>query len=883
MIAPPPSRLRRPWPRGAAHGFENRYRHQDGSYRWLRWTNASAPEDERIYSVVTDVTEERRRQSITAELEQVSGVGIWDLEVATGTVVWSMVTHAIHGTHPGDFDPTVDDAMGFYVPESRGRLQAALDRLLTVGEPYDLHLCITRDDGRQRWIRTTGRAAIHDDQPHHAYGSIQDITEAYEEREHLRHFHDLVELSEEGIVEAGADGTITFVNPRMAGMLGTTTDAVIGNHLSRHLIDDAARSAEQWRAALAAATDDVVRAEVQLRHQDGGDHWALAAVRTHRDADRTPERIIAVVTDISAQKQREAELAQARALLEEAQSIARLGHWRAEPDLRALAWSPLIIELFGQDPDTFEPTVEAFYDAIHPEDRDRVRLAEQRLHDAGSAEAIFRVIRPDGTQRTAREMATATHRADGSVQHITGTIQDITELQHAQQALIASEDRLQRVLQATNDGWWDNDLRTGEVFRSDRWWEIHGRSRDDHEDTLDVWRRWTHPEDLAAMDAQLRGVFQRQATTFRISGRTRHRHGHLVPVVVRGFVEYDDDGRPIRMSGVTTDVTDAQRAQAMKDEFVSTVSHELRTPLTSIGGSIEMLATGRAGPLPELANELLEVAQRNTDRLGLLIDDLLNMEQLVAGRITFTCRDQDLATLIDQAIADNLPYARAYGVRIVFTGRIDDVNVRVDAPRLQQVFANYLSNAAKYSPTDQPVEMRMRIVGDRVRTEVIDRGPGVPADFSDRLFERFAQADPADERSRGGTGLGLAISREIVSRLDGTVGYDSEPGRTSFWVDLPVAGAWGRAAGAPARSPALRAARATRRRRRRLRIQLTKRSARRAAQTCRSRAHSYSRARIAMPATAVSAPGPGKKGEANTALTSSTRTPSTVIQTRRAW
>ena len=140
-----------------------------------------------------------------------------------------------------------------------------------------------------------------------------------------------------------------------------------------------------------------------------------------------------------------------------------------------------------------------------------------------------------------------------------------------------------------------------------------------------------HPEDLEAMEAELREVFERRAPTFRIAARTRHGRGHLVPIVVRGFVEYDDDGHPIRLSGATTDVTEAKRADDMKDEFVSTVSHELRTPLTSIGGALEMLATGRAGPLPDRVDELLEVAQRNTDRLRMLIDDLLNMEQLLAG------------------------------------------------------------------------------------------------------------------------------------------------------------------------------------------------------------------------------------------------------------
>ena len=271
-----------------------------------------------------------------------------------------------------------------------------------------------------------------------------------------------------------------------------------------------------------------------------------------------------------------------------------------------------------------------------------------------------------------------------------------------------------------------NDLRTGKVFRSDRWWEIHGHRRDDVEDAIDPWRDWTHPEDLVAIEAELQEVFERQAPTFRIEARTRHGRGHMIPVVVRGLVEYDDAGHPIRLSGATTDVTEAKRVDAMKDEFVSTVSHELRTPLTSIGGSLQTLAAGRAGRLPDPAHGLLEVAQRNTDRLRLLID---------------------------QAIAD------------------------------------YLSNAAKYSPPDRAVEMRMRVMDEQTRIEVIDRGPGVPDGSADRLFQRFTQADPADERSRGGTGLGLAISREIATGLGGRVGYDSEPGRTSFWVDLPVLGA----------------------------------------------------------------------------------------------
>ena len=143
--------------------------------------------------------------------------------------------------------------------------------------------------------------------------------------------------------------------------------------------------------------------------------------------------------------------------------------------------------------------------------------------------------------------------------------------------------------------------------------------------------------------------------------------------------------------------------------------------------------------------------------------------------------------LIEASIRDNQAYADQHGVRLALLERADAVEVEVDAQRLQQVLANLLSNAAKFSPKGGEVEVRATLHGERVRIAVTDHGPGVPDEFRDRIFHKFSQADASDSRQKGGSGLGLAISLDLVERMRGTIGFDSIAGEGAcFFVDLPV-------------------------------------------------------------------------------------------------
>jgi PAS domain S-box-containing protein len=238
---------------------------------------------------------------------------------------------------------------------------------------------------------------------------------------------------------------------------------------------------------------------------------------------------------------------------------------------------------------------------------------------------------------------------------------------------------------------------------------------------------------------------------------------------------------------VIADISERKRIEHLKDEFVSTVSHELRTPLTSISGSLGLLVGNAAGKLPEPATRLLTIAHKNSQRLVRLINDILDIEKIESGEVVFDMKRVDVAALVEQAVEGSKPYAESLGVTIRVDRTSTSSDVRADPDRLAQVVTNLLSNAIKFSPTGAEVVVSVEAPPDAVRIAVRDHGPGVPAKFKHRIFERFAQADSTDSRQKGGTGLGLSIVKGIVTRLGGTAGFGDAPGGGSiFHVELPA-------------------------------------------------------------------------------------------------
>ncbi len=233
-----------------------------------------------------------------------------------------------------------------------------------------------------------------------------------------------------------------------------------------------------------------------------------------------------------------------------------------------------------------------------------------------------------------------------------------------------------------------------------------------------------------------------------------------------------------------SDISGRRAIERLKDEFVSVVSHELRTPLTSIRGSLGLLASGKFGELPPQGARLVQIALDNTERLVRLVNDILDLERIEAGRADLHPRVQPLAPILAAAVDGVAGAAEQVGVTV--TTASPPLSVNVDADLLVRALTNLVGNAVKFSQPGGTVWVEAVRAGDEVLVSVTDRGRGIPEDKLERVFERFEQVDASDNREKGGTGLGLAITRSIVERHGGRIEVVSQLGAGStFTVTLP--------------------------------------------------------------------------------------------------
>lgn len=240
---------------------------------------------------------------------------------------------------------------------------------------------------------------------------------------------------------------------------------------------------------------------------------------------------------------------------------------------------------------------------------------------------------------------------------------------------------------------------------------------------------------------------------------------------------------------IIRDVTRQREADAMKSAFIATVSHELRTPITSIKGAIKLLLS-RSDTPPDTQLRLLDIADKNCERLAQMVNDILDLEKMDRHELSLNTKPQPLAPSVRQVLTAMQTYADSFGVSLAFDDALADHEAVscFDEGRITQVLANLLSNAIKFSPRGAEVQVRLERCGDEVRVSVSDRGCGIPDEFRPRIFQRFSQAAGEQVHGQAGSGLGLAICKAIVEQHGGQIGFSSEAGAGSiFHFLLPLA------------------------------------------------------------------------------------------------
>ena len=360
---------------------------------------------------------------------------------------------------------------------------------------------------------------------------------------------------------------------------------------------------------------------------------------------------------------------------------------------------------------------------------------------------------------------------------------ELMERKRAEQALSASEGALRHVFDSVYDAIFILNL-DGSII------EVNQRMLDMFTLTADEAINLSIADDLSESGNQqyLTDIWQQVGNGKSMLFEWRARRPHL-----NQCFDADVHAQPISLRNnnvilaTVRDISERKKVEALKDEFVSTVSHELRTPLTAINGSLGLLLGGVAGELSDQTRSLLEISQRNSTRLLNLINDILDIEKLEAGKMSFNMEEIDLIALLENSVESNQAYAERLNIRLEFNSELATARVSVDPDRFSQVMANLISNASKFSPSGDVVNITLNRDKQHYRVTVTDHGPGIPDDFKAILFEKFTQLDASDTRTQGGTGLGLSITKTIIEQMNGTINLNSTVGDgTSFHIHLPA-------------------------------------------------------------------------------------------------
>ncbi|MBI5491158.1 MAG: PAS domain-containing protein [Deltaproteobacteria bacterium] len=398
--------------------------------------------------------------------------------------------------------------------------------------------------------------------------------------------------------------------------------------------------------------------------------------------------------------------------------------------------------------------------------------------------------------------------ARGLPERLIAISRDVTVRWLADEALRASEQRLNRAQEIAHLGSWELDHETGRLDWSDEVYRIFGMAPREFGASYEAFLDAVHPDDRTAVNDAYTGSLREGRDTYEIEHRVVRRSTGEVRVVREKCDHFrDGSGRVVRSVGMVHDITEYATAVELlrqserrqrelaaalrdtdrrKDEFIAALSHELRNPLAPIGYSLFVLR--QAQPGGEQARHALAVIERQLGHLGCIVDDLLDVTRISRGMVRLQHRSIDLVEVVRGVAEDHRGVFVAAGVR--FEVRLAAIPMRLDADatRLAQVVGNLLQNAAKFTPRGGSVELALDREGNAGVLRIADTGVGLDAEVMSRLFQPFSQGCQSLDRSRGGLGLGLALAKGLVELHGGTVEAASGGGGcgATFTVRLPL-------------------------------------------------------------------------------------------------
>ena len=810
------------------HKVEFRFRHKDGSYRWI-YTEADVVRDAagkpvQMFGCHIDITPRKQAEAklqdakeFAENLIRTANVIFVRLDYNGNVVQMNEVAEKITGYSQVEvlgrnwFETLVPRQHYPYVWET-------FEQITSSGNVPDIfENPILTKDGEERQIIWKNNTVLEGGRVIGTISFGMDITERKQAelalRESEEKFANAFHVSPAALsITRVADGKFLDVNEAFLQLFEYDRAEVIGHTSTELKILTQAERAPLIAAQL--ATGGLKNAEL-LAHARSGKEVNLMFSSKPMELDGEPCHIT-VMIDITERKRAEDERQRFVMLVDSSSEFIGM----CNLDLQPLYVNPAGVRMVGL-PDMAAACRVKVQDYFFPEDRPFIQdeffprvlreghgVVEIRLRHFQTSEPIWMSY-----------YLFHVRDKDGVVVGWATVSRDITERRHTEAALRKSEERLSLTLSRTGIGLWDWNMRDDVWYATPTYFEMLGYDPSIEAQNREVWGERTHPDDREFVINKMIAVRDGGLHQFDIEFRFRHADGTYRWINSIGqAAELDETGKAIRMLGLQIDITERKRtemelrkikdelelrvqertvqlererdraeaADRVKSAFLATMSHELRTPLNSIIGFTGILLQRLAGPLNEEQAKQLAIVKRAGRHLLNLVNDVLDISKIEAGELRVDIEPVDLPKLL-RLTAEKFR-AEAVQQQLKFTLEMDPGIGMVDSNerRLEQVFNNFISNALKFTDKGE-IRLICRRQGEKVRIEVRDTGIGIAADDIAKLFKPFSQLESHPKRIVGGTGLGLAISRRIVEALGGETGVASKPGTGScFYFTLPI-------------------------------------------------------------------------------------------------
>ena len=490
-------------------------------------------------------------------------------------------------------------------------------------------------------------------------------------------------------------------------------------------------------------------------------------------------------------------LRESEAHLNAAQQIAHFGSWDWDVASGAIRWSDEQYRIFGFEPGEVSPSYELFLQALHADDRAKVKAAlDAALAGVAPYDIDCRILLRDGTLKYLHCQGEVTRDAASEVAHMTGTVHDRTE----RKKLDAERDRMLKIIEQSPDFIAVSDMQNRLKYINASGLGLVGLPENTDVATLTIMDM--HPEwaTRRVLEEGVPAVLRHELW----QGETAllHRDGHETPVSQVVMIHRDESGNPELISTIMRDITPIKRhekelevakeaaesANLVKSRFLATMSHEIRTPLNGILGMAQMLLSPKLDDAVRI--DYARTVLNSGHTLLTLLNDILDLSKVEAGKVALETIAFAPGQILQETRALFEEAARAKGLQIrTEQFELASQHYLGDPHRLRQMLSNLANNAVKFTTQGQIV-IEVQESGRDERSallefSVTDSGIGIPEDKRQLLFQPFSQTDNSTARLHGGSGLGLSIVSSLAKLMGGEVGVDSEPGRGSrFWFRI---------------------------------------------------------------------------------------------------